>query len=62
MDPDDTSKSMEISVKGSRLLPGPFRFIAANLARERENWPLWLPVGLGFGIAIYFLLAVEPPL
>ena len=62
MDPDDTSKSMEISVKGPRLLPGPFRFIAANLARERENWPLWLPVGLGFGIAIYFLLVVEPPL
>lgn len=62
MDPDGTSKSLESSVKGPRFLLGPFRLIVANLVRERENWPLWLPIGLGFGIAIYFLLAAEPPL
>lgn len=44
------------------LLRGLARFIFENLARERENWPLWLPVGFGFGIAVYFLLATEPPL
>ena len=29
------------------------------LAGERERWPLWLPVGLGTGIAVYFALPVE---
>ena len=28
---------------------------------ERERWPLWIPVLLGCGIAIYFALPVEPP-
>ncbi|WP_300297137.1 ComEC/Rec2 family competence protein [Ferrovibrio sp.] len=28
---------------------------------ERERWFLWLPALLGGGIAIYFLLPVEPP-
>ncbi|MCA1908808.1 MAG: ComEC family competence protein [Magnetospirillum sp.] len=27
---------------------------------ERERWPLWLPVFLGLGIAVYFALPVEP--
>jgi len=27
---------------------------------ERERWALWLPVGLGAGIAIYFALPFEP--
>src|ERR1700749_1324332 len=27
---------------------------------ERERWPLWLPVGFGAGIGIYFTLPVEP--
>lgn len=30
------------------------------LAAERERWALWLPVGFGLGIAIYFMLTVEP--
>ena len=30
------------------------------LAAERERWELWLPVGLGFGIAWYFWLPTEP--
>ena len=28
---------------------------------ERDRWPLWLPVALGAGTALYFALAVEPP-
>ena len=27
---------------------------------ERERWALWLPVMLGVGIGIYFLLPAEP--
>ncbi len=36
--------------------------LAGRLAAERERWELWLPVGLGFGIALYFALPVEPAL
>ena len=37
------------------------RLIWTRLAAERERWFLWFPVGLGFGIAIYFALPSEPP-
>jgi competence protein ComEC len=36
------------------------RLVRAFLA-ERERWPLWLPVVLGAGVALYFALPVEPP-
>ena len=39
---------------GVRLIPG-------QLAEERSRWVLWLPVGLGTGVACYFALTVEPP-
>jgi competence protein ComEC len=29
---------------------------------ERDRWPLWIPVFLGGGIALYYGLPVEPPL
>lgn len=32
-----------------------------RLLLERERWPLWLPVFLGLGIAVYFGLGAEPP-
>lgn len=35
-------------------------FISAALA-ERGRWPLWLPVLLGAGAALYFALGFEPP-
>ena len=54
---------------------GPDRFFVARagaafllpafretLNAERERWPLWLPVGVGTGTAIYFALEFEPPL
>ncbi len=34
----------------------------ATLAAERDRWALWLPVALGFGIAVYFSLPAEPPI
>jgi competence protein ComEC len=34
----------------------------ATLLAERERWVLWLPALLGGGIAVYFLLPVEPRL
>jgi competence protein ComEC len=37
-------------------------WLAANLAAERERWPLFLPVAMGAGIGIYFWLHSEPPL
>ncbi len=36
--------------------------VSESVAAERERWLLWLPVGLGIGIALYFLLPAEPPL
>jgi len=32
------------------------------LLKERERWPLWLPVWLGTGIGLYFASPFEPPL
>lgn len=35
----------------------------AEAARaDRDRWTLWLPVGLGVGVALYFVLPVEPPI
>jgi competence protein ComEC len=36
--------------------------IEVFLAGERPNWPGWLTVAIGLGIALYFALPVEPPL
>ncbi|MDA8232321.1 MAG: ComEC/Rec2 family competence protein [Magnetospirillum sp.] len=32
-----------------------------RLVAERDRWPLWLPVAVGAGIAVYFALPAEPP-
>jgi competence protein ComEC len=45
-----------------RLLSAPVKFLAAAFAAEGERRILWLPVGLGLGIALYFTLTVEPPI
>jgi competence protein ComEC len=44
----------------ARVSFGPW--LAARLLEESPRWILWLPVGLGFGIGVYFALPVEPPL
>jgi competence protein ComEC len=36
--------------------------IAGQALAERERWFLWTPVLVGFGIALYFAMLVEPPL
>lgn len=48
-------------------LSGPGRWSQAKLARlaapalaETDRWPLWLPVALACGIALYFAQPVEP--
>lgn len=43
---------------------GPFApaSFAATAMAERDRWPLWLPVFLGLGIALYFSAGTEPPL
>ena len=35
-------------------------FILQNLVAERERWPLWLPVAMGTGVGLYFLVRFEP--
>jgi len=35
--------------------------LGAAFQDERDRWPLWLPVMMGTGIAVYFALPVEPP-
>ena len=37
------------------------RWLVANLVAERERWALWVPVGVGTGVGLYFWLTVEPP-
>ncbi len=37
------------------------RTLLSLFLSERERWPLWLPVLIGIGIAVYFSLATEPP-
>ena len=34
--------------------------LRAVLLDERARWPLWLPVGVGSGVALYFALPSEP--
>ncbi|MCH7931183.1 MAG: DUF4131 domain-containing protein, partial [Proteobacteria bacterium] len=36
------------------------RRVAATMVAERERWPLWIPVCMGGGIALYFALPAEP--
>ncbi len=39
---------------------GPVRRLARAFAAERERWPLWVPVGIGGGVAGSFVLPFEP--
>ncbi|HEY0835840.1 MAG TPA: hypothetical protein VGE72_18195, partial [Azospirillum sp.] len=35
-------------------------WLLERLLAERDRWALWVPVGIGFGIACYFALPTEP--
>ncbi len=35
-------------------------WLSGVLAAERLRWPLWLPVGFGTGVGLYFALPAEP--
>jgi competence protein ComEC len=37
------------------------RALVDNFNGEQDRWILWVPVALGIGIAVYFLLRTEPP-
>ena len=50
------------SAEAAFILPTLAGWVRETLAAERERWPLWLPVGVGIGTAIYFTLTHEPPL
>lgn len=40
---------------------GRWTALADAVLAQQERWPLWIPVLLGGGIALYFVLAHEPP-
>lgn len=42
------------------IAPGIVSRLASLLLAERDQWALWLPVGLGLGAALYFALSREP--
>lgn len=56
--PSDVSLVAHLARVAEKALPN----IASKLLRDRDRWPLWLPVALGSGIGIYFELPFEPPL
>lgn len=35
--------------------------LGALLLAEQTRWPLWIPAGIGAGVALYFALTAEPP-
>ena len=41
--------------------PGLLERLATAVLDDAQRWPLWCPVGLAVGIAIYFSLPFEPP-
>jgi competence protein ComEC len=49
-----------MSVEGE-IWPAPRGWgLVCTFAAERERWPLWVPVGIGGGVATYFALPFEP--
>ena len=43
---------------GRRLLSN----IAEQIREDRQRWVLWIPVLIGLGVSVYFVLPAEPPL
>lgn len=49
-------------VRPGRALASLLRGLGRCALDDRDHWPLWLPVALGAGVALYFGLRAEPPL
>ena len=45
----------------TRAAPRPLAWVQAQLAAERDRFPVWLPVFMGAGVLAYFSLRTEPP-
>ena len=43
-------------------MPSFIENLQTELLRQRGRWVLWIPVGLGLGVGVYFSLHSEPPL
>ena len=43
-------------------VPGLVAALGRAIGHQRSRWPLWLPVALAAGIAVYFALPSEPPI
>ena len=48
------------AVEWPRRVCEAFLTLGHQALAERDRWPLWLPVALGTGIALYFALPFEP--
>ncbi|MEM7044868.1 MAG: ComEC/Rec2 family competence protein [Pseudomonadota bacterium] len=64
-EPDTHRLSPSGAADGHRSFAGLWRFnwlqaLSSAIEAERERWVLWLPVGFGIGIALYFALPSEP--
>ena len=55
-------RAIALAARGARARRGIWSRLVAQLLSERARWPLWLPVALGTGIALYFSLPFEPSL
>jgi competence protein ComEC len=50
----------ELAGSRPRRLHAGFGALGQALAEDRERWALWIPVGLGIGVGLYFALPAEP--
>ncbi len=53
--PGGAGLTLYLPLKGGWL-----RQLSKTMDAERERWILWLPVGFGLGVALYFALPTEP--
>jgi competence protein ComEC len=57
---DRVGGAADLAAAGIRVGAG-FGALGEALAEDRERWALWIPVGLGAGVGLYFALPAEPP-
>ncbi len=57
LEPEPGSRRVRAAL---RILRPLIEVLARQLAAEHDRWVLWLPVALGIGIGLYFMLPTEP--